>query len=59
MVISGFCALDDNFTDKGFTIPGPHTDPLKAYDSILKLQDFADRIIPLHSQRIINVESIP
>lgn len=59
ILITGFCAIDDNFTDKGFAIPGPHTDPLKAYDSIVKVRNMAGRLIPLHSQGIMNVESIP
>jgi len=58
-VITGFCVLDDNFSGKADIIPGPHVDPLKAYDSIVKLRKMADMLIPLHSQRLLNVESLP
>ena len=58
-VITGFCALDDNFSDTGDIIPGPHVDPFKCYDSMIKVREIADIIIPLHSQRLLNVERIP
>jgi N-acyl homoserine lactone hydrolase len=59
VVITGFCAIDDNFTDKGDIIPAPHIDPIKAYESIMKVRKLADIITPLHSQRTLNVKSIP
>lgn len=59
VVIAGFCTLDDNFSDKGDIIPGPHVDPFKAYDSIIKIKNMADILIPLHSQRVMNVKSLP
>ncbi|OGP62373.1 MAG: hypothetical protein A2170_16105 [Deltaproteobacteria bacterium RBG_13_53_10] len=59
IVISGFCALDENFGEKGDIIPAPHVDPLKAYDSIVRLRKIADMILPLHSQRLVNMKSIP
>ena len=54
VVIAGFCTLDDNFSDKGDIIPGPHVDPFKAYDSIIKIKNLADVLIPLHSQSVLN-----
>ncbi len=59
IVITGFCALDDNFSDKGDIIGAPHIDPIKAYESMIRVRKMADIIIPLHSQRILNVKSIP
>ena len=58
-VIVGLCTLDDNFTDKGDIIPTPHTDPLKAYDSIGRIREIADIIIPLHSERAATAEYLP
>lgn len=59
IVITGFCALDDNFSDKGDIIGAPHIDPIKAYESMMRVRKMADIIIPLHSQRTLNVKSIP
>jgi N-acyl homoserine lactone hydrolase len=56
-VIAGFCALDDNFADKGDTIPGIHVDALACYDSMIKIRKMADSIIPLHSERALHVKS--
>ena len=59
VVITGFCVLDDNFSDKEDIIPSIHIDPLRAYDSMVKIRKIADTIIPLHSERILNVSAIP
>ena len=59
VVITGFCALDDNFNDKEDIIGAPHIDPIKAYESMIRVRKMADIIIPLHSQRIRGVKSIP
>lgn len=56
-VIAGFCALDDNFSDKGDTIPGIHVDPLACYESMARIRKMADVIIPLHSERALDVKS--
>lgn len=58
-VITGFCVLDDNFSDKGDIISAPHVDPFKSYDSIVQIKKIAERIIPLHSQSLLTVKSIP
>lgn len=58
VVIVGSCVVDDNFSDEGDTIAGSHVDPLKAYDSTTRIRKMADIIIPLHSQRMLGVESI-
>ena len=59
VVIVSSCVVDDNFSDTGDIIPGSHIDPLKAYDSMIKIRKIADIIIPLHSERILSVETIP
>lgn len=58
-VIVGFCSIDDNFGQGGDIVPGLHTDPLKAYDSIIKIRKIADIIIPSHSERVAGIKSIP
>ena len=62
-VIAGFCSLDENFGDKNnmaspIVLPGICIDPLKAYESIMKVKKIADYIIPIHSDRFLNVDAI-
>ncbi len=62
-VIAGFCCLDENFGDKQdlsapIILPGICIDPLKAYDSIIKVKKIADYIIPTHSNRFLNMDTI-
>jgi N-acyl homoserine lactone hydrolase len=57
VTIAGFCTLDDNFGDKGDTIPGIHVDSLACYDSMIKIRKSADIVIPLHSERTLKVKS--
>ncbi len=59
VVIVGYCSIDQNFGEKGDIVPGMHTDLFAAYDSMVKIREMGDIIIPPHSQRILNVESIP
>ena len=59
VVIAGFCTIDENFSEQGDVIPGFYQNPFQAYDSNLKVRKIADTIIPLHSQRFLNAESIP
>ena len=58
-VIVGYCSIDQNFGEKGDIVPGMHTDLFAAYDSMVKIRETADIVIPPHSQRILNVKSIP
>lgn len=62
-VIAGFCSLDENFGDKDdpaspVILPGICIDPLKAYDSIIKVKKIADHIIPIHSDRFLQLDTI-
>ena len=50
VVIAGMCTVDDNFSKEGHIIPGSHVDPLAAYDSMVKIRQIADVIIPLHGK---------
>lgn len=60
VVISGFCSLDANFSDfEGDIIPGVHTDIFEAYESIVRVRGLGGTIIPLHSERVLGLESIP
>ena len=59
-VITGFCCNDKNFPATGPAIaPGVHIDLTEAYDSIQKIKQMADILIPLHDLSIGRMKSIP
>jgi len=59
-LICGMCTIDDNFAyGETIIIPGMISDPFKAYDSMVKIRETADIILPLHSQRLLNTTSVP
>ena len=59
-VITGFCCNDKNFPTAGPAIaPGVHIDLTEAYDSIQKIKDLADILIPLHDPNIGMRAKIP
>jgi N-acyl homoserine lactone hydrolase len=51
-IISGACSLAENFSSpsglEAIAAPGIHLDPVKGYDSFLRIRKEADIIIPLH-----------
>ncbi len=59
VVICGLCTIDENFSDEGDIIPGVHSNPYEAYDSMVKIKKMADIVIPLHSQRLVSTKTIP
>jgi N-acyl homoserine lactone hydrolase len=60
VVICGMCTIDENFANEDvIIIPGMHSSPFDAYDSMVKIKKTADTIIPLHSQRVENIACIP
>lgn len=60
VVISGMCTIDENFAIEGeIIIPGMHSNPFQAYDSMVKIRKIADTVLPLHSQRLLHTTSIP
>ena len=60
VVICGMCTIDENFATEGeIIIPGMHSDPFQAYDSMVKIREIADTILPLHSQSLVHTTSIP
>jgi glyoxylase-like metal-dependent hydrolase (beta-lactamase superfamily II) len=59
-VITGFCCNDKNFPSTGPAIaPGVHIDLTEAYDSIQKIKETADILLPLHDPSIGTRQSIP
>lgn len=59
VVICGMCTIDENFTAEGdIVIPGMHSDPFQAYDSMVKIREIADTVLPLHSQRLLHTVSV-
>ncbi len=62
VVICGVCAIRENVEPAPpakIITPGIHSNPLEAYDSLLKLKKMADIIIPLHDAAFENVSTIP
>lgn len=71
-VIAGFCCIKENFFPSediqervfpfaGYPIivPGIHFDVMQAYESVLKVKELADIVLPLHEPEIMNMEGIP
>ena len=59
-IITGFCCNDKNFPSTGPAIaPGVHIDLTEAYDSIQKIRQVADILIPLHALSIGRMKQIP
>ena len=60
VIITGFCCNDKNFPKTGPAIPpGVHIDLIEAYDSIQKIREMGDTILPLHDLSIGKRKSIP
>ena len=58
VVIVGCCSLEENFGDE-IIVPGIHSDIFKAYDSMVRLRKLNKTLIIPHSERYLNVNSIP
>jgi N-acyl homoserine lactone hydrolase len=71
-VISGFCCVKENFfpprdiqervspfAGYPIMIPGIHYDAIKAYESVQKIKEIADIVIPNHEPALMDVEIIP
>lgn len=71
-VISGFCSARENFyppedvkrkvsplATYPVIAPGIHCDALQAYDSVLRVKQVADIIIPVHDPTMAAMDSIP
>jgi len=71
-VISGFCCIRENFYPPedirervsplaGYPviIPGIHTDVHQAYESVLKVKELADILVPNHEPTLMDMDTIP
>ncbi len=59
-VITGLCCCDDNFPSSGNVIlPGVLLNTIEAYDSMNRIKQTADIIIPVHELRIGKMTQIP
>jgi len=66
-IITGFCCTMSNFVQteelkrQGWEVaaPGLHQDCREGYDSVLKVKQRADIIVPLHEPAFVGKESIP
>lgn len=66
-IISGFCSIKENFYPKKthpmaghpVVLPGIMVDAVKAYESILKIKERADIILPLHDPELLEIKGIP
>lgn len=63
-IISGLCTIRDNFEPPSLVTlpvitPGIHTNALDAYDSVLRIKQMADIVVPLHDSEYLQKSSIP
>jgi glyoxylase-like metal-dependent hydrolase (beta-lactamase superfamily II) len=59
-IITGFCCNAANFPAGGpAVIPGVHTDVFAAYESVNKIREMADILIPIHDLSIGTKKRIP
>lgn len=65
-VISGFCCVKENFVTHEEMKPyypvtpsGIHTNPLQAFESMVRVAGLADILIPQHEPSLLDVQSIP
>lgn len=59
-VITGFCCNEQNFPAQGpLVVPGVHINVIDAYESVRKVKEVADIILPLHDLAIGRQKSIP
>lgn len=59
-VITGFCCNEKNFPNQGPAVaPGVHMNLAEAYDSIQKIRQIADILIPIHDLAVGRRKCIP
>lgn len=65
-VVTGFCCIEENFKPNEeikksipIIVPGIHIDVLQAYNSMVRIREAADIIIPIHEPKFSNIEAIP
>lgn len=59
-VITGFCCNDQNFPHRGPLVPpGVHLNLIEAYESLKRVKDTADLLLPLHDLSVGRRHTIP
>ncbi len=67
VAIVGFCCIKENFEppkgyrgiSKDFIIPGIHINIVEIYESMRKIKEVADIIVPIHDSSYLNIKQIP
>jgi glyoxylase-like metal-dependent hydrolase (beta-lactamase superfamily II) len=65
-LITGFCVIEENFFPppeiRGMEMevipPGTHVNAYDAYDTLVKVKEMADMLIPLHEPRFAGIDTI-
>ena len=63
-VLTGFCCIQRNFEPPEGLItpviaPGINLNVVQAYESVLKVKEIADIVIPIHDKKYIEIDRIP
>ena len=65
-IIAGICSILENYyppppigDSRPIIIPGIHTDVLEVYDSVIRIKELADIIVPVHEPSFRNKSRIP
>jgi len=66
-VITGFCVIEENFNppreiramEMDVIPPGTLVNAFEAYDTMVRIKEMADILLPLHEPRFAGVDSIP
>jgi hypothetical protein len=59
-IITGLCCNSENFPPGGGVIaPGVHIDVIQSYESMVRIREAADILIPIHDLEIGRKKSIP
>ncbi len=66
-VITGFCVIMENFNppktiramEMDVIPPGTNLNPYESYDTMLKIQEMADILLPLHEPAFASKKVIP
>jgi N-acyl homoserine lactone hydrolase len=59
-IITGLCCNAENFpTGGGAIAPGVHTDAIQAYESMIRIREAADILLPIHDLELGRKKTIP
>ena len=65
-VIAGLCSIQENFEppplvrqNSPVITPGMHTNPLDAYDSVTRIKEIADIVVPVHEPEFRQKSAVP